>query len=187
MYLDKIGWVQIDASPEQSEELSPQQVSRAEQNYYGEKNKGNPLVQLNARQQHADRRKMIEYSIGALVALLILAITFAYSIKIWRQLAIRYSSDRHLSRICYRAVLDRLAEVGAIRRFGETREEFSQRNSSWAPEFREMTMAHLQSELHAESSCPRSEWLAWQIQISKRISTAFSFRQRIRGLLNPLT
>ena len=90
-------------------------------------------------------------------------------------------------RVCYRAVLDRLAGLGFARRFGETREEFAQRLSNWAPEFVDLTEAHLRRAIGGIEPPGRAYWLDLQAAIGHKITVSFPVHRRILGLLDPST
>ena len=98
-------------------------------------------------------------------------------------MAPKFASPRYLYRVCYRAVLDRLADVGMVRRFGETREELPDASSAGpgiAPLARPTSAVQ-----SAAWKSPTRDWLVLHAQVATRIATAFPLRRRALGLLHP--
>ena len=125
---------------------------------------------------------------AAIFAVTILTLLLAlYSVKVWRRLAPRFARDRSLYRVCYRATLDRLADVGKVRQQDETREQFAGRLRSFAPELETLTLQHLRAAMGATVSLDRAGWRTLEEQIGRRLSAGVSRRERLLGLLNPLS
>jgi hypothetical protein len=122
--------------------------------------------------------------LGQLALFLLL---LAYAIKIWRRLAPWIAPSSQLYRLCFRVALDRLAEVGLVRRFGETREEFALRMASLVPELEEFTTGHMRRAVGGLESFGRGGWLDLRSRIDARISSVFSVGRRLLGLLNPVS
>jgi hypothetical protein len=185
IYLRGVGWVVTDASPERSEEEIVPPPDLAMQTHYGEKN--HPLPELEKQpEHHADRKAAPRHRWPWQGALPLLAIAGLYGVKAWRRVAPRVAPRRQLYRVCYRVVLDRLAEVGVTRQFGETREEFAGRLARWAPEFAEMTAAHVRRAVAGREDADRRGWLALQSQVLARINAVFPAYRRLLGALRPL-
>jgi hypothetical protein len=145
IYLDGIGWVVVDISPEKvlDDPMTPTDLSL--QRMLGEMLReqlgepgSEPILPTKAAARWLGR---------AALALLVLAIVAAWLTKLWRQLAPRFAREVDLPRVGYRAALDRLAEAGAVRRIGETRERFAERTSQRAPAFAALTSEHLRAAL----------------------------------------
>ncbi|MGA2068480.1 MAG: transglutaminase domain-containing protein, partial [Thermoguttaceae bacterium] len=118
---------------------------------------------------------------------LVLTLGLVYSPKIYRRLAVRFAADNRLYRVGYRAVLDRLAEVGVQRGAGDTWDEFAATVAGWAPEFAELTEAHLCGAFAGGRRFDRRQWLARLAAVRGRIAATVPASRRIAGLLNPLS
>ena len=183
IYLEGVGWVVEDATPERTEVSPIPPPDKATQTHYGEKN--HPVPELERPEHRADPKKAPHHRWPWYGALPLLAMTSLYGVKAWRRLAPRVAPRRQLYRVCYRAALDRLAEVGVTRQFGETREEFAGRLARWAPEFAEMTAAHVRRAVAGREEADRSCWLALQGRVAARIATVFPAYRRLLGILRP--
>jgi transglutaminase-like putative cysteine protease len=118
---------------------------------------------------------------------LIVVLGAAYSIKVYRRLAVRFVPGRLLYRIGYRAVLDCLAEAGVRRGEGDTWDEFAATIAGWAPEFAELTAAHLRGAFAGGQRLDRQRWLVLLALVRRRIAATIPPSRRIPGLLNPLS
>lgn len=185
IYLQGIGWVVVDASPERSEEPPPPDADAAAQRYFGEKNRPAPPVEDKKPGSDPEKpgRDYWPWLYGTALA----AIACMYLVKAWRRIAPRMAPTRRLYRLCYRAVLDALADVGVARQFGETREEFAQRLSRWAPEFAELTAAHMRHAVGGAESPDRAQWLGLSDRVRSRIAAAVPAYRRFFGILRPMT
>jgi transglutaminase-like putative cysteine protease len=185
IYLDGAGWVVIDAALEHSEEPRTDPPDAATQTNFGEQN--HPGLEEPPHHDPQQDQQRSRHAMAWLSLLVAIAVAAPYSAKAWRTCIVRYSADRHLYRVCYRAALDRLAEVGLSRQFGETREEFAERVATWAPEFRSLTAWHMQRAFGGADVAGRAGWLQMQQTLAGRIAATFSRRRRIAGRLNPLS
>ncbi len=186
IYLTGIGWIPVDASLENvdsdvptSDPFDASTALHLANELRGSNAPGqNESSDLAARVGYFGRR--------FLMTALVLVLCGPYLVKIWRRLAPHIASRQTLHRLCYRTVLDRLAEVGLHRRAGETREEFSERVAPWAPQLPDFTQAH---ERYAGGANVATEydWRFLQRVIEKQLSTSFSLRRRLIGLLHPLS
>jgi hypothetical protein len=110
-----------------------------------------------------------------------------YSPKVYRRLAVRFVAVPLLYRIGYRAVLDSLAEVGVRRDTGDTWDEFASTVAGWAPEFSELTEAHLRGAFAQDRRLDRHQWLALLARVRGRIAATMPASRRVVGLLNPFS
>jgi len=186
IHLTGVGWMIIDAALERSESPCPPEVDTAAQSFYGERNREQPdLTPLEPEDEPTPEERGARL---VLYVFLTLAMIMAlYGVKLWRRVAPRFAPERQLYRLCYRAVIDRLAEVGLIRQFGETREEFAQRVADCAPEFAALTAAHVRRAVGGLESHRRAEWIALEGQVARRIAATASLRRRVLGWINPFT
>jgi hypothetical protein len=72
-------------------------------------------------------------------------------VKLWRRAAPLVSTRRGVYRAAYRAALDRIAEAGWSRRFGETREQFAARLKKQSPLLEQLTRDHVGSRFGAQT------------------------------------
>lgn len=145
IYLENIGWVVVDLSPVQSlEDPMPAPDPRLQQML------GEMMRQGETGDDFGDQvQEPIDWAalFRRFLALLGLALLASYAIKLYRRLAPRFVDEGRLPRIGYRASLDRLADVGLVRAFGESRESFARRVRPTAPSFEPLTGVHLGSAL----------------------------------------
>ena len=115
-----------------------------------------------------------------------------YFVKSWRRLAPRVAGARSLPRVAYRAALDRLAEAGLSREYGESREAFAARVKAVVPAFVEMTDLHVSARLGDPARDPTTA-AAFSAEKWRELSRAFARElpagtkrwRRILGLLHP--
>ncbi|MFK7985356.1 MAG: transglutaminase family protein [Sandaracinaceae bacterium] len=99
--------------------------------------------------------------LGMFLAALGLILMGLYLAKLWRRVAPSVVGEKNRPRAYYRLSLDRLAEVGLAREFGETREQFAARIAGTAPAFREATKLLLADRLGWPGG-ERADLEAWQ-------------------------
>ena len=114
------------------------------------------------------------------LALLLAVVLLAYAIKLVRRL----SGSSHVA--VYRAVLDRLSDVGAVRHYGESRERHAARLARQAPSFERLTTAHLRLALRGADEKTKSEFdtLARATRAELRANTPWLLRAR--AFFNPI-
>ena len=181
IYLDGAGWFIIDPSLKSIDPPRPAPDP--------------VLTKLVTRNHHREELKIVERlraeesgSTGKWLAVFILTwLAILYGIKVWRLLAPRIVPEAWLHRVCYRAALDRLAEVGLFRRFGETRAEFAQRIASLTPDFTTLSAAHERRSFGAGGDTGRQRWLEMQVRVTGCIDRAFPRPRRLVGALNPVS
>lgn len=184
VYLNGIGWIPVEGNYKDSEEPDPQHVDQSLQNFFSEQNReNNPATNEEQRQ---NRFGFAMLSCMLAFAFLFLVLTGLYVVKAWRQLAPRWAADRHLYRVCYRAVLDRLADIGMSRQFGESREDFGTRVARLIPEFATLSEAHVHQWLSSRPVMDRNVWLHLQGQSLARLATVVPSSRRVLGWLNPI-
>jgi hypothetical protein len=188
IYLEGAGWVVVDASPARAITPPDPEPDPVTQGHYGEKNREPEAAvvdRMKDEEHRASRPALPSPAMGLLAgSLLVLAL---YGAKIWRRLAPLWASERALDRVGYRAVLDRLAEVGLRRRFGETRGEFAERVRALVPELTSATAAHERRVQTGERRLERVAWVKLNERIAVRLAATFSRGRRLRGLADPLT
>jgi transglutaminase-like putative cysteine protease len=182
IYLEGLGWVVVDTSPGRSEEPPPPDVDSVAQNYYGEKNRKKDEPELKDDTPPAPKP-----SLAWTLLFLLAPLAAMYATKAWWRMAPRMASQAQLYRVCYRSILDRLAEVGFVRRFGETREEFAQRLARLSPEFVVLTEAHVRRAIGGIDTPTRTYWRDLEGQVTREIARTVPTHRRVLGALNPVT
>lgn len=185
IYLQDVGWTVLDVAVERSKDPPPPPPDADQQRHLGNENRKQVLPPELQPESDPGERRTTAWLVSLLIPLLFVVLAL-YGIKAWRRLAPRLASHRSAYRLSYRSALDRLAEVGLHRQFGETREEFAQRVARWAPEFADMTAAHVKAAISGEHSEPKRSWLDRQAQLVRRIAATFPRYRRWLGLANPI-
>jgi protein-glutamine gamma-glutamyltransferase len=182
IYVEGLGWVVMDVAVERSEEEPNPIPDPTMLMQLGE------LARRKVPPQATTEEAMDLGSLGWMAALAggISLLTSLYLVKLWRRLAPRLVRTRNLYRVAYRAVLDRLAELGHVRRFGETREEFAQRLAPLVPAFVDLSAAHVRHAVGGIDTGNRSEWRDLTTRVHADLAGKFSRGRRLLGLLHPL-
>jgi len=179
VFVDGVGWVTFDIYPERSDEPPPRMVDVELESMLGELARKDDTA---GRAQAPGKAFQMPWGLIGITALALLAMltTTAYAIKTVRRL--RSSSHVWI----YRGVLDRLSELGAPRRHGESRERHAQRVHALAPSFAALTREHLRCALGgpAGSSPAAVATLAraTRAELQKNVPLGL----RILALLNPI-
>jgi len=187
IYLRGAGWTPIDGSPEKTIDPPPPHLDPVLKQHLTDK--------LNEDAPPPTGKKLLEQVLDFLQRWLLLGLAAAaatllavlYSVKIWRRLAPALAPAGQLYRVCFRAVLDRLAEVGVRRRFGETREEFALRLPVLGPEFAELSAGHVRQAVSGRDTFDRARWNSLKTQVEARIAGMSSLIRRLCGVLNPVS
>jgi len=178
MYLAGVGWVTFDIYPERSDEPPPTPVDQDLESMLGELARKD---KTGGKAADPDTGLVMPWreiaaSVGTLLGGLLLA---AYSAKGVRR------RRRSSHRLIYRSVLDYFSDLGATRRYGETRERHAQRVGALAPSFAALTRAHLRCALGREpADLPSLRALAQKTRAELR-RNAPRFK-RLWAFLNPI-
>ncbi len=146
IYLEGIGWVPIEVTPEKTD---------VEPTPFEEKDLQQLLGEMARKEGRTERAAYEGPKLGELLAkvwsavpwLLLAVVALAYAIKIWRLLAPALASEKKKARLAYRAALDRCSAAGHIRRRGEPPERFAQRIADVAPSLDPLTGVHVGTAL----------------------------------------
>lgn len=186
VYLEGLGWTVMDAALERSESPPPPSTDIAAQSFYNKLNrpvfKPQEITKPEEPNPARDQRR-----IALIVALVVGSVLGMYSVKVWRTVAPKFAPAGQLYRVCYRAAVDRLAELGQVRHFGETREEFAQRIARWNPEFLVLSQAHLRRSITGLDPCGPIEWQSMLTRTLERIRTTMTRKSRVWGMIRPFT
>ncbi len=145
IFLEDVGWVVVDLAPQTTLDEPLQAPDRALQRMLGEmmrQQDDQPWLEDELREKLS-----LAAIAGWLLRILLALLAVAYAVKLYRLLAPRFVASRQLYRVTYRSALDRLADVGLLRRYGESRERFARRTGHLSPSFAELTEEHLKSAL----------------------------------------
>jgi transglutaminase-like putative cysteine protease len=184
VYLDGVGWVVVDLSPEQTLDEPTGAADPDLQRMLGEM----------MRQQWRDEEFVEEpppmslAEIGGWILRVLLAlVALAYAVKLYRAQAPRFAGGRELYRVGYRAALDRLADAGWRRRFGESRERFAERTLAVSPAFAALTEEHLRGALGGRRRANAAGLRLLSGEVGRELRQRVPAWRRLLGLVNPLT
>jgi transglutaminase-like putative cysteine protease len=126
--------------------------------------------------------------LGMIVTIILAILVFLFMLKLWRRLAPSLASAKALPRVHYRASLDRLAELGISREYGETLEEFAKRVAQLSPGFEKVTEQVLTAGLAppAREDQDRAKWSKMTAAVKQDIKKGVPAWRRVVGVLHPL-
>ncbi|MCS6798618.1 MAG: hypothetical protein NZ898_08810 [Myxococcota bacterium] len=194
LYVRDLGWVVLDVTPERNLDQPGQPPDEDLQRMLGEM--ARDLPPDPADEVRDETRESPWPALGRLLASL-LALAFAaamallYAAKIWRRLAPLWARGRTMPLVGYRAALDRLADAGYRRRYGETREQFAARVGNVAPSFVELTAWHVAAAMRDPATPPprpehdRTGWRTLLARTRREIRRAVPWWRRWLGALHP--
>jgi hypothetical protein len=176
MYVDGVGWVTFDIYPERSDEPPPPPFDGDLESVLGELARKD---RTGGRAADPSARLVIPWAAigGGLAATVGGLLLLGYGVKLFRRLR---AADH---RLVYRAVLDRLSDLGAARRPGETRERHAQRLAALSPTFPALTRAHLRLALGRGHAREDVAGLAREVTVELRRN--LSFWTRLGAAANP--
>ena len=185
IFLEDVGWVVVDLAPQTTLDEPIQAPDRALQRMLGEmmRQQGDEEWLQDQLQDQIDTAAIVRWLLRVLLALLLIA----YAVKLYRALAPRFVRPGELYRVAYRAALDRLAAVGARRRFGESRERFADRHVSLSPTFAQLTEEHLKSALGSRRSRDPIELRRAGETVGRELRQRLPVWKRLLGTINPVS
>ena len=187
IYVRGLGWVVIDIAPEKSLEPPEQPVDSGLQQMMGDIARSSPLNHENLDPSAEPWWKILLRWLAAWFSPLLLTVfALLYVMKLWRRYAIYFCSERQAARTAYRAMLDKLAEAGHRRRFGETRERFGDSLGPLCPAFPGMTNLHLAAALGRKRIARKQAADAYRAA-AQQLKTRVPFARRCLGILNPIS
>lgn len=191
IYLEEIGWVPIEVTPEKTD-VKPQPFSEKDlQQLFGEmaRKEGRTTRDAYSGPTIMDA---IRAALQVVPKILLAAVALAYLTKLWRLTAPLFARRRQQPRVAYRAALDRLSAVGLMRSRGEPRERFARRVEAKAPTFRPLTELHVGAAFGSrlvgarlEAAEPRLGALAWKV--GGEVRRAVPWWLYALGLINPVS
>lgn len=188
VYLEGVGWVITDVSPERVLDPPPEPPDPDLQRLLGELARGEvplptdggPVPEQLVTVARSAAHALVVYGGAALLALL----CALYAIKLWRRVVPLVAPQRARPRVVYRAELDRLAEAGLARRLGESREAFAGRLRAQVPSLTALTRAHLAAPFGG-TLLPAAELHALARRVREELRSATPGWRRALGLLEP--
>lgn len=185
IYLENLGWVVVDLTPEQQcDEENPQEADPDLQRMLGE------MMRQQRWQEEGDEegrdRLTLAKILGRIGRLLGVLLALAYLVKLYRRLAPKISR-RQAHRTIFRAALDHLADVGLRRRYGESRERFAARLASAFPSLARLTDQHLGSSLGSSQVCPAGDFEQLRRQLAGELGERIPTWRRWLGALDPIS
>jgi transglutaminase-like putative cysteine protease len=191
VYLDGVGWVVADVHPERTLDPAPEPPDADLQRLLGQLARGvRPLPPDGGepgkywKDWVRELARMLGRSLGTGLGLLVVAL---YLIKLWRWASPRIARGEQFSRLAYRAELDRLSELGLVRRRGESREAFAARVREALPSFGPLTDLHVGARFGSQlaKQKPKSELEAIVRRVRRERRQAFGPWRRLWALLSP--
>jgi len=184
--LDGVGWVVVDVAPERVlDPIAPRPDSTL-QTMLGELLRGTPADQAFAAQETWWWPSLANAA-RVLAGLAAAALALASLVKLERRLAPRFARAEALPRLVYRCALDRLADAGAVRRFGESRERFARRVGGHAPSFAALTALHLRRAFGGSFRADPGELHRLGRSVAGELRTSTPRRRRVLGSINPFS
>jgi hypothetical protein len=187
IYLDKVGWIPIEVTPERSDVQQEQFRDKDLQQLLGEmaRKQGRTSSQ---RAQPSQLFKALKALLSMVPYALLLMLAAAYLTKLWRVVAPAFAPSPRQSRVSYRAALDRLSAVGFSRGTGESRELFASRAGSLAPSFGPLTSVHLERALGWKRGDAKVAELPGLARgVAKEVRRAVPWWRWLLGALNPVS
>lgn len=157
IHLTDVGWVAFDVAVENVVSSMPPPPDPDLQRLLGELARGEEPIPVDGERGQSLwaslRAAFGTLAQGAGVAAVLLLLSLV-AVKLGRRLAPRFASPASLPRVAYRAVLDALADVAVLRRFGESREAFARRVRTTVPSLDELTRLHLAARYGGPAALP---------------------------------
>ena len=183
IYVAGVGWVTFDIYPEASDQPPRPPVDRNLESMLGEIARDDTTGGKSADPDAAFVMPWRSIAL-TLLSLLAAALALAYAIKFARRLQTSAGREGILA---FRAALDRLADIGIRRRFGESRERFAQRLAPLAPSLKPLTAAHLQVALGgAADRDAHAEVARLSRSVIREYKDNTRLWKRTLGALNPI-
>lgn len=193
IFLEDVGWVPLDISPEKSLVKPSEAPDSGQQDLYGD------LARKKSAQRKPDQapasranmqqlmRDLLVSGARILLTLLGLLLALCYGMKIWRRLEPRFASDADLPKVAYRSALAVLADHGRLREHGQTREAFARQLSDTCPSLRPLTNLHLRDALGRPEGPPsRADLISLYTSCRTEIDAHTPWSRRLASWLHPL-
>jgi hypothetical protein len=192
IYLDGAGWIPMDIAPAKSLVPPEEAPDQGLQQMLGEmaRGQGGTPPQEQPPPAGGDLQEALRQAATAAyrmaLPLLALALATLYAIKLWRRVVVYLCGEAALPRVAYRAALDRLAETGRRREFGQPREVFAGALADSVPALGPLTELHTAAALaRAPRALPRATFLQLDRRVAAEVAASSRPLVRLIGVLNP--
>ncbi len=185
IFLEDVGWVVVDLAPETTLDEPVQSPDQALQRMLGEMMRQQPGEENTLEDELRDPIDLAALA-RWLARLLLVLLAVAYVVKLYRAWSPRFVRPRQLYRVAYRAALDRLAEVGLRRRYGESRERFAERSGHLAPSFVDLTSEHLKTSLGSKRSAGGEGLRRMTARVGHEIKGDLPWWRRLLAWIHPV-
>lgn len=185
LYLNGVGWLPIEVTPEQVEDPPEPFAAKDLQQLLGEMARKPPAPEADA--EPPVLKEWLARLRAALPYLALALILLAYGVKLWRLYRPGQADD---PRLAYRAGLDRAAELGFVRGYGVSRERFAGGLLSQSPSFYALTEVHTAAFFGSdrpERAAGGESYRQLAAQAGEELSRARPAWRRWLGRLNPLS
>jgi protein-glutamine gamma-glutamyltransferase len=186
IYVEDIGWVVVDLSPERSLDPPGTTPDQTLQQLLGQM-----LRQSSGEEAEDEPRRppWISWARAVRVAQLsgLALLLLAGAVKLYRAVVPSFARPRNVYRVSYRSALDRLSEVGYRRAHGESRESFAARVAAIAPSFRGLTAAHMGWALGSRRPAHPEPMRRMPVQVDREISLQVPVWRYLLGRANPFS
>lgn len=193
IFLEGVGWMPLDIAPEKSLVKPEEAPDQGLQQMLGEmamKDKPPPPPPPEEKDKSVIPllKALAKALIWMLAVLAALSLPVSYCVKLWRRYLPLVCRPAKAPRLCYRAALDRLSEIGIRRRFGEAPEEFARFASRLAPSFEPLAQRAIRKALGPKDQDPEPKQCLLLLEGAVKEYKARAGRlRRWLGLLNPVS
>jgi transglutaminase-like putative cysteine protease len=198
IWVDGIGWVIVDIHPQQvlDEPVPPPDEELTIE--LGEMARQQPDAGKPTTPDTVQRPNLWAWLWWQMRALVLMAVAGLYLTKLWRRLAPRFASPSKQAHVAMRSALDTLVDVGAVRRYGETRMAFAARMSD-VPALATLTRMHEQSRYAVAetwqsnalnpvpSAADKAQWLGLLASVRAQSGSLRPWWWRVAGAMNPIS
>lgn len=174
-----VGWIPFDIYPEQSDEPPPRFVDQSLESLLGELARDDPTGGRGDPEAWQIPWGRIGWSFLGALGLLLLG---GYAVKLGRWVAPTVVAS---PRLRFASTLDRLSDVGIVRRAGETRERYADRLAMLSPTLPTLTQVHLRTTLGTPRADDPAAIDALARQVQRELGAALPAWKRALGWLNP--
>ena len=188
IYIAGVGWTVLDISPKHTVSPPPPPPDPEQQKALGQM-----VRPLNPPKNQEPPKSGPETDIRGIVLtwmlrVLLAALLVLYLGKLWRRISVRLCRPASVSRVAFRAALDRLAEVSFLRRTAQTREQFCLDLAQKVPSLRPLTEIHIEDAFGEKPRVrPRTQYLQLLRSVSKEIWSAKPGWRVALGYLDPVS
>lgn len=189
IYLEEIGWVPIEVTPEKTDVEPPPFQEKDLQQLLGEMARKEGRTE-RAAYEGPKLKELFEKVWKAVPYVLLALLAAAYAVKLWRLVAPYLRSEAKAQRAAYRAALDRFSAAGHVRSRGEPRELFARRVGDVAPSFVPLTNVHVGAALG--SRAPEAAGLgrsprSLSTDVGREVRQSTPWWRWVIGALNPIS